>query len=120
MKLNEVRRLGLELLDHQLVDADGMLCGNVDDLRFDFGDGPPRLTALLSGPGTWPDRLPGALRGLARRVLFDRVVEIPLEEVEEVDGAIRLRRPARELGLGGGEAKAGRWLARIPGSGPRS
>lgn len=120
MRIHEVTRPGLQLLDHQLVDSEGNLCGNVDDLRFDCGDGPPRLTHLLSGPGTWPDRLPRPLRRLARLLLFDRVVAIPLADVDQVDGAVRLRRPARELGIGRGEARAARWLARLPGSGPRS
>jgi hypothetical protein len=117
VRLEEASRLGLELLDHQLVDCDGVLCGNVDDLRFEVEGDCAVLAGILSGPGTWPERLPRPLRGLARAVLFDTVLEIAIEEVAEISGGtVHLKRPARELGLGRGEENASRWLARIPGS----
>ena len=44
---------GLHLLDRQLVDPDGRLCGNVDDLELHVPDdgGLPIVTAMLTGPG---------------------------------------------------------------------
>lgn len=114
MRVEELSRLGLELLDRQLVDREGVLCGNVDDLRFEIQGDDAVLTAILTGPGAWPDRLPRPLRRLARAVLFDTCVAIPLSDVEAVDGAVRLKRRARELGLGLGEERAARWLMLLP------
>src|SRR5215212_3732434 len=61
---------GLHLLDRQIVDGDGCMAGKVDDLEFtpaeDDPDGPPILTALLSGPAAAAPRLG---RRLGRAVL---------------------------------------------------
>jgi PRC-barrel domain protein len=56
---------GLELLDRQLVDPDGLLAGKVDDLGFELhGDGsPPVVTEILAGPGALARRLGGGLGG---------------------------------------------------------
>lgn len=110
----DVRSPARELLDHQLVDSEGMLCGNVDDIELELRDGEAVVGALLSGPGNWPHRLPHVVRGLARRLLKPDVIRIEPADVERVDAAVHLRRPARELGLGRGEDRAGRWLARLP------
>jgi sporulation protein YlmC with PRC-barrel domain len=117
MRPEDVRWPGLELLDHQLVDSDGFLCGNVDDVELEERDGRLVIVALLSGPGAWPDRLPRLFRGVARRVFFDKVARIPWEQVAEVRGAVKLRVPGNEVGIGRGEELAGRWLSRLPGSG---
>jgi sporulation protein YlmC with PRC-barrel domain len=57
------RRLsaGLNLLDRQLVDPDGMMAGKVDDLRIELRqDGaPPVVTEILAGPGALSRRLGG-------------------------------------------------------------
>jgi hypothetical protein len=46
--------LGLNLLDHQLLDAEGRRCGKVDDLALEGGPGEElQLAAILSGPGVW-------------------------------------------------------------------
>jgi hypothetical protein len=54
---------GLELLDRQLVDLDGLMAGKVDDLRVELrGDGsPPVVTEILAGPGALARRLGGGL-----------------------------------------------------------
>jgi hypothetical protein len=63
---------GLDLLDRQLQDKDGMLAGKVDDLELtppEDGSGPPVLTAILSGPGALAPRLgPIAIAIAARRL----------------------------------------------------
>ncbi|MCU1388666.1 MAG: hypothetical protein JWL72_2004 [Ilumatobacteraceae bacterium] len=53
----------LDLLDRQLLDRDGVLCGNVDDLEIQRDDttGEMFVTALLTGPGILAYRL-GARR----------------------------------------------------------
>ena len=50
---------GLELLDHQLRDRDGRLCGNVDDLELERSPdtGELYVTALVAGPGALLQRM---------------------------------------------------------------
>ena len=54
---------GLELLDRQMIDPDGRMAGNVDDLELTFpdGGGPPLVTSILAGPGALSRRIGGAL-----------------------------------------------------------
>ena len=62
----------LHLLDHQLIDRDGLLAGNVDDLELSIDeDGAAHVVALVTGPGAlWQRfdrrRLGGWLRGTRR------------------------------------------------------
>ena len=114
MRVDEISRPGLQLLDRQLIDRDGMLCGNVDDLLFETREPGLVLTALLTGPGTWPDRLPKVLQPVARLVLLSHSVRIPIEDVDRIDGSVHLKRAAKELGLGLGEERASRWLSHLP------
>jgi len=50
---------GLELLDHQLRDRHGVLCGNVDDLELERSaeTGELYVTALVAGPGALLQRM---------------------------------------------------------------
>jgi sporulation protein YlmC with PRC-barrel domain len=77
--------LGLEVLDRQLVDAEGELCGKVDDLELDSRGGRARVTAIVFGPAAWPDRLPRLLAPLARRL------------VAQLSSAVRLKLRTSEL-----------------------
>ncbi len=109
------RRLdaALELLDRQLVDADGRLAGKVDDLELtDPGEGleQPRLTAILTGPAALAGRLHTPVgrrltRIGARRLAFghDQPSRMPLDQVQAVDSAVRLRIAADQLDTGAGE-----------------
>lgn len=117
MRPDDVEELGLELLDHQLIDSEGVLCGNVDDIELREEDGRLYVDALLSGAGAWPQRLPRPVRGLARRVLFKSVTRIPWSAVKEVGASVNLDGRAAEFGLGKGEDRARAWLRRLPGSG---
>ncbi len=46
--------LGLGILDHQLVDADGQNCGKVDELELGgFGRGTPQVAEILVGGNAW-------------------------------------------------------------------
>jgi hypothetical protein len=80
--------LGLQLLDHQIVDRHGRRAGKVDDVELTLpndegtddatgtgGPGRPVVTALLSGNGVLANRLGGPLGRLAstlsRRILPD-------------------------------------------------
>jgi sporulation protein YlmC with PRC-barrel domain len=53
---------GLDLLDRQLVDPEGLMAGTVDDLELELReDGPPELVSILAGPGALARRLGGRL-----------------------------------------------------------
>jgi hypothetical protein len=53
---------GLDLLDRQLVDPEGLMAGNVDDLELELRDeGPPEVVSILAGPGALARRLGGRL-----------------------------------------------------------
>jgi sporulation protein YlmC with PRC-barrel domain len=73
---------GLDLLDRQLVDPDGRMAGNVDDLelRIPSEGGRPVVTAILAGPGALAERLggrPGRVIAAVHHRLQDREVEGP-------------------------------------------
>ncbi len=58
------RRLyaALQLLDRQILDADAMMAGKVDDLEFEQpSDGDPYVSTILSGLGALGPRLGGRL-----------------------------------------------------------
>ena len=93
-----VRHLGLDLLDRQLVDADGVLCGKVDDVELErAADGRLRVAALLVGPGAWPERLPAPLRGVARRLFGGRAARVPWPDVRDANSAVQMNRKAADL-----------------------
>jgi hypothetical protein len=103
------------ILDHQLVDSEGRRCGKVDDLELaGVAAGTPHVTQLLSGPAAWGGR--GRLGRLAAALARGRAVHVAWAEVERLDGDVHLRRPAAELRLGSGDARARRLLERLPGS----
>ena len=123
------RRLwaGLQLLDRQLVDDDGVPCGIVDDLELarDEESGNLHVVAILSGPGALATRL-GAPRlgGWLRRMNAlvstqeGDPVRIPFQRVRDVGGHVSLSLEASETG----PATRERWardhlIAHIPGSG---
>jgi sporulation protein YlmC with PRC-barrel domain len=107
--------LGLDILDHQLVDCEGRRCGNVDDLEVEgLRGGGPRVRAILVGPPVWKGR--GWLGRLAAFITPGRTVRVPWEEVERIDAAVHLRKTARELRLGRGDDRARKWVEWIPGS----
>jgi sporulation protein YlmC with PRC-barrel domain len=131
--------VGSDLLDRQIVDCDGLLVGKVDDVELEDADledadledgeltdgGPPRVVALLFGPGALGQRIGGrfgrAIAGLARRLHPDpdpASVRIPYEVVAHLDSAVHLGIPRGELPRPWLEG----WLcdcviARIPGAG---
>jgi hypothetical protein len=95
----------LRLLDHQLVDRDGRMCGKVDDLELTRqDDGTLAVTAILTGPGALGPRLPGVLGRAAVAVWLrlhgdaDPVPgRVPFEKVTALDSAVRLAVSRREL-----------------------
>jgi sporulation protein YlmC with PRC-barrel domain len=105
------------LLDEQIVDSDGHRCGRVDDIE--LAGNPPRITALLVGEGLYARRMPGPLRGLARRLAGPETwgantLRIPWEQVDELGAAVRLKGKAEELGLGHGDDPKNWMVRRLP------
>ncbi len=97
---------GLHLLDHQLIDRDGRLCGNVDDLELSPSEDGHSLfvTAIYSGPGALATRLGHPVLGrwlerLHNRVDGDleRLAPIPFGRVTEVGSAIKVDASHDEL-----------------------
>jgi sporulation protein YlmC with PRC-barrel domain len=103
-----------QLRDLQIVDADGVHCGIIDDVALAGKPGGVlRIEALLVGPGGYAKRLPGWWQAVVRLVAGDACVRVPWREVDSITSVIRLRQPAAKLGLGRGEARARRWLPPI-------
>ena len=102
--------LGLGVLDHQLIDADGRNCGKADDLELDLGhaDG-PRVAAVLVGPPAWRGR------GAPGRLAAALTERSPWSEVEEVGAAVRLRCRAADVGLARGDLLLEPVVDRLPG-----
>jgi sporulation protein YlmC with PRC-barrel domain len=103
-----------EVLDHELVDADGVSCGMVDDLELTLGERGLEITALWVGTRAWLPRLPALVAWIMGRVFKRRPVRVPWSCVERIDELVRLNRPAAELGLGVVDRRIQRWMERRP------
>ena len=115
MKLRGAIDLGLGLLDHQLVDSEGVRCGNVDDLELEgIREGPPRVAAILTGASALRHR--GLLGRLWAAAWGGQTRRVPWDEVEDVGAGVFLRATAAELRLGAGDRRARRIVERIPGA----
>jgi sporulation protein YlmC with PRC-barrel domain len=73
---------GLELLDRQILDPDGRMAGNVDDLTLSWREAgaPPFVSEILAGPGALSRRLGGRLgrwTGAIHQRLQDQHLEGP-------------------------------------------
>jgi sporulation protein YlmC with PRC-barrel domain len=97
---------GLELLDRQLIDSEGRMAGNVDDLEFRWADdgGPPYVSAILAGPGALARRIGGRLGSLVASIhdrLQDRSLEGPARidfgVVQRIGSDVRLSVPRDQL-----------------------
>jgi sporulation protein YlmC with PRC-barrel domain len=118
--------LALHLLDRQVLDTDGGMVCNVDDVDITVpeGGGPAYVTAILSGPGALGPRIGGLLGqwmvaahrhlGRARQDAPDR---IGFELVTEIGSSIVVARTRGELEVGLGEDLVRDYLIdRIPGA----
>ncbi|HEU5279573.1 MAG TPA: hypothetical protein VFU26_11800 [Gaiellaceae bacterium] len=108
--------LGLNVLDHQLLDAEERRCGKVDDLALEGGPGEQlELVAILAGPGVWRTRA-GLVGRLASWLGGGGRTRIPWEEVAHVGSHVSLRKRAQELGLGRGDDRMRPYIEKIPGA----
>jgi hypothetical protein len=100
---------GLQLLDRQLIDVNGEMAGNVDDLELTFpeeGSGPPIVSAILAGPGALARRIGGHLGDWIESV-HARLhtnpspgpARIPFGVVKRFDSAVELTLPRSELAV---------------------
>lgn len=101
-----------ELLEHRVVDADGLEVGRVHDIRADDHDGRLHLTGIVTGPGAFAYRLgyaTGRVQGpwlLARIAAWLRseVLVVDWDDVDRVeDGRVHLRVTRDRLGRLDGE-----------------
>jgi hypothetical protein len=108
------------VLDDQLIDVDGRRCGRADDLEFEGALGePPKLSAILSGSGTWHKRFPRPLRPLGERIFGtgvsgSDVIRVPWNRVENIESVIKLRAKASELGLAQGDDRDALLVRKLP------
>jgi hypothetical protein len=108
--------LGLNVLDHQLLDSQDRRCGKVDDLALEGGPGEElELVAILCGPAVWRARA-GALGRIAAWIGGGGRVRVAWEEVAGVGSHVKLRKRADELGLGRGDDRLRPYVEKIPGS----
>jgi sporulation protein YlmC with PRC-barrel domain len=109
--------IAYRLLDSELVDSDGRRCGRVDDIEIEGEPGEPaEITATLSGPGVWAQRLPRPLWRLAGRVFGDDYTRVPWDAVRDIAEVTYLKGRGHDLGLGRGDDSVGRIVKRMPGS----
>ena len=113
MKPSGSIKLVAELLDLPIQDKDGRWCGVVDDVELSGSAGKEtRIAALLVGPGAYEGRMPPWLFAISRRVLGDRVVRVPIGEVETIGSRVKLKCAGAKLKLGAGDDKARAWIPR--------
>lgn len=87
------------LMDRQLIDADGRLCGKVDDVELTHLDEGWTITALLTGPEAWLGRLGGGA-GNGFVATWERLRpseknrtrpwRLPMDLVDRLDSAVHL------------------------------
>ena len=105
-----------DVLDHELVDADGLPCGMVDDVVLEGQPGASlAIVGLLVGPGAWLPRTMPPLRFFAQLMFGRERVRVPWSAVRSVGERIVLEQRAAHYGLGRTDRRLGRWIARIPG-----
>lgn len=116
----EARHLwaGLDLLDRQLLDRDGRMCGNVDDLSLGPPDDEGRVfvTGIHTGPGALLLRMKRRTLGRWLRDAY-AAEPIPIARVADIGTHVTLSLDASEVPTFGGE----RWvrdhvITHIPGA----
>jgi sporulation protein YlmC with PRC-barrel domain len=127
MPTGRVIHAGLGLLDRQLVDRDGRLCGKVDDIELTEPDelGNVHLAAILCGPGalltrTGHRRLGRWLRrhaGAVSPTAAEDPTRIPFHLVADIGSHVTLAMDSEDVATFGAE----RWtrdhiIRHIPGS----
>jgi sporulation protein YlmC with PRC-barrel domain len=120
--------IGAHLLDRQILDRHGVRCGKVDDLELTVDeDGPPRVTAVIVGPGALLTRTHHTRLGHWLRRLIPVLSDghdggrIPIRHVAALDDHVTVSLEAEQLASHHVET----WvqdhvIAHLPGSGIRA
>jgi hypothetical protein len=115
----------LDLLDRQIIDADGVPAGKVDDLRLqEMEDGSLVIVEILSGPGALAPRLGGRF-GAAWRAVSHRLRPDPGSDsgisfgvVKRIDARVELSISRHHLDVNAFEHWVrDRVIGRLPGAG---
>jgi hypothetical protein len=112
-----------DIVDIQMVSADGKAIGRVADIAGEMGaDGSVELTDILTGPEALTGRVGTFLRPAARRILQGRFeATIPLTELKTKGLVLRLKQDAEAYRAGDSEGWIVEYILRfIPGSGYRA
>ena len=104
-----------QVLDRQVVDANHICCGKVDDIILDL-KGKPKVTAILLGNGPASDRLPEFARWLSRKLFGERRVKVPWEDVLIVKDFIKLASDADTYGIDERKGLAYDLVSKFPGA----
>lgn len=105
------------LMDHQLVDADQIECGKVDDIEVEIhDDGTLRATAIFTGRSAAFEHFPWWLGEIATKIFGRRSKRVSWSEIAMVDSRVKLRSKAEALGLNEPDRSVSRWLSRLPGA----
>jgi len=118
--------LGLRVLDSQIVDAQGKMCGEADDLQLMLsrGNAAPYVSAVLTGPGALAHRI-GGRPGLWIESVYKRMhpahepapASIPFDVVRDIGNHVQLSVPRSQLDISGFEDWVrDRIIAKIPGA----
>jgi len=106
-----------QVLDRQVVDANNVPCGKVDDLQLEGGAGKQlKIKAILIGHGAAADRLPELAKLILRKVMGKRTVPVPWKEVAVITNRIKLRKTAAELKLDESRSAALKIISALPGA----
>ena len=117
---------GLHLLDRQIIDCNGRLCGNVDDVELTASDDGKDLfvTAIHSGPGALSYRIGHRVLGRTLERIHDALARgtaqtrpVGVEHVTDLGSAVTVDLPREELPDYGTEKWVGDHVIRhIPGA----
>ncbi|THD34604.1 MAG: hypothetical protein E7773_14580 [Sphingomonas sp.] len=113
MKASGSLKLLSGLRDLQIVDADGVKCGIVDEIEFDGEPGKRLAIAnLVVGPGALRSRLSAWIYKIVIALAGERAVRVPWAQVESVTSVVKLRASGRSLGLTTAEDRARSYVPR--------
>lgn len=104
-----------QVLDRQVVDANNVPCGKVDDLEVE-GKLKLKVTAILIGNGASSERLPELAKYISQKLFGKRTVRVPWSEVNVITHQIKLKSTARELRLDERHGPVYRFISKLPGA----
>ena len=106
------------LLDLDLLDCEERRSGKIDDLELEGAPGETTyVSAIVTGTGALPRRLPRRLQRLGARVFGNRKESVPWSDVDKLEAAaIVLDKTAADLGLASGDRRLAGLFAKLGGN----